>query len=433
MRRRLLPALPAGLTAGLTACLLAPLAASAAAAPAATPASPTAPAPRAAARPIGYTQWDTGDELRTGTLTGVRVSHGRLVLTAPTGTPATRAYDGRRYDVGRWTGPWTTSPFALTQLVASWSATTPGDSWIEVQARGRAASGATSSWDTLGRWTSGDAFTRRTSVGGQGDDLADVDVDTLQVPGGFTSWQLRVALMRVSGATTRSPAVDTLGAMTSRLPDTTPPTSRPGVARGTVLDVPRFSQMAHRGHYPQWGGGGEAWCSPTSTSMVLAYYGALPPASAYSFVPAGHTDPWVDYAARSTYDAAYQGTGNWPFNAAYAAPLAGHAFVTRLRSLREAERFIAAGIPLVASISFGSGELSGSPVSSSNGHHVVIAGFTDSGDVVVNDPASSTRAGVRRTYDRGQLERAWLTRSGGLVYVITDDAHPLPPGPATNW
>ena len=40
--------------------------------------------------------------------------------------------------------------------------------------------------------------------------------------------------------------------------------------------MPSYSQMVHSGHYPQWGGGGEAWCSPTSTSMVLAYYGALP-------------------------------------------------------------------------------------------------------------------------------------------------------------
>ena len=31
------------------------------------------------------------------------------------------------------------------------------------------------------------------------------------------------------------------------------------------------------GEYPQYGGGGEAWCSPTSTSMVLGYYEALPP------------------------------------------------------------------------------------------------------------------------------------------------------------
>ena len=64
----------------------------------------------------------------------------------------------------------------------------------------------------------------------------------------------------------------------------------------------------------------------------------------------------------------------------------------------------------------------------------MIVGFTPSGDVVVNDPAAKTAAGVRRTYDRAQFENAWLPTSGGLVYVIHDDAHPLPAPPAqANW
>jgi hypothetical protein len=253
------------------------------------------------------------------------------------------------------------------------------------------------------------------------------------VPGGVTSYQLRVTLVRAAGQAA-SPSFDTVGAMSSRLPDVDDvATSRPGVARGVVLDVPRYSQMVHRGDFPQYGSGGEAWCSPTSTSMVLGYYDALPRRRAYAWVGRGHVDPWVDHAARTTYDAAYRGTGNWPFNTAYAAGLAGHAFVTRLWSLREAELFIKAGIPLVASVAFGPGELTGAPISSTDGHLLVIAGFTRAGDVVVNDPAAPTRAGVRRTYDRGQFEDAWLPASGGTVYVITDDAHPLPGGEHSNW
>jgi hypothetical protein len=74
-------------------------------------------------------------------------------------------------------------------------------------------------------------------------------------------------------------------------------------------------------------------------------------------------------------------------------------------------------------------------VRASNGHLVVVRGFTKAGDVVVNDPAARTRAGVRRTYDRGQFEDAWLQRypsngrmrgSGGVGYVIRDARHPLP-------
>jgi hypothetical protein len=387
-------------------------------------------AARVAARQIAYTEWAGDAGFGAGTSAGVRVdAQGGLRLAAASAPAAQRTYEGTRYDVGRWSSPWASPGFGLTELVASWSATTPRDSWVVVRVRGRDADGRTSSWDVLGRWTSGDAFTRRTSVTGQGDDLADVSVDTWRStsPAGLVSWQLQVSLLRKAGAGSTSPRLAGVGAVASRLPDVSSvTTSTPGVARGLVLDVPRYSQMAHSGHYPAWGNGGQAWCSPTSTSMVLGYYDALPAPASYSWIPAGHVDPWVDAAARSTYDASYRGTGTWSFNAAYAAPLAGHAFVTRLRSLRAAERYIAAGIPLVASISFGPGELDGAPISSTNGHLVVIAGFTASGDVVVNDPAAARRSGVRRTYDRGQFENVWLPRSGGLVYVIHDAAHPLP-------
>ena len=91
-------------------------------------------------------------------------------------------------------------------------------------------------------------------------------------------------------------------------------------------------------------------------------------------------DPCVDHAARFTFDAAYDGTGNWPFNTAYAAHYGLDAFVTRLRSLQEAELFLAAGIPLVASIAAGPGELDGFLLPQGTaGHLVVIVGFTDDG------------------------------------------------------
>ena len=379
-----------------------------------------APASAAPARQIAYAQWDTATELRTGALRGVRVGNGGRVSLPPT----SRA--------GVWRSPWSTPGFSLTRLIASWEARTPGDSRVRIDVRGRSGS-STSSWDTLAVWAEGDRFVKRTTRGAQADDLGSVNVDTWVAPAGVTSYQLRVTLVRRTGQRL-SPWIDSVGAVASRLPDVSSVrTSEPGVARGVVLDVPGYSQMIHRGHYPEYGAGGEAWCSPTSTSMVLAYYGALPAATAYSSVPANHVDPWVDHAARMTYDYAYRGTGNWPFNTAYAATLVDRAFVTRLRSLREAELFIRAGIPLVASIAFGRGELSGAPLSSSNGHLLVISGFTEDGDVVVDDPAAPTNAGVRRTYDRGEFENVWLPTSGGTVYVIADVAHPLPPSPRGNW
>ncbi len=389
------------------------------------------PASAAPARKISYAAWDSGAQLKGGTLSGAQVRQGRVRVAEE--AAGTRTIGGTRYETGSWTSPWRSAGFGLTELIPSWDATTPGNSLVEISVRGR-TDGRRSSWDVVGRWAAGDRYFKRTSVPGQGDDLADVAVDTWRVDAasGLAQWQVRVTLLRRPGAT--GPALDSVGAVASRLPDTDGvATSAAGPGSGIRLAVPRYSQMIHQGHYPQWGSGGEAWCSPTSTSMVLGYYDALPRAAAYDWVPDGHPNPWVDFGARSTYDHSYDGTGNWPFNTAYAATRTGHAFVTRLRNLREAGRFIEAGIPLVASIAFGSGELDGAPISSSNGHLVVIAGFTDDGDVVVNDPAAPRNRGVRRVYDRGQFEDAWVPKSGGTVYVITDDEHPLPGGNHSNW
>jgi hypothetical protein len=176
---------------------------------------------------------------------------------------------------------------------------------------------------------------------------------------------------------------------------------------------------------------------------VLAYYHRLPATSEYSWVRSSYLDRVVDHAARMTYDAGYGGTGNWPFNTAYAAHYAGPAFVTRFRSLRGVEQMIRAGIPVVTSITFGAGQLTGAPIRASSGHLVVVVGFTPAGDVVVNDPAAMARSGVRRTYSRAQFENAWLKRypysggmrgSGGLAYIIRDAGHPLPArAGSTSW
>jgi len=211
-------------------------------------------------------------------------------------------------------------------------------------------------------------------------------------------------------------ALERVGAVASAVSTAPAATSLPGPGAGTVLPVPAYSQMTHQGHYPQWGGGGEAWCSPTSTAMVLAYHGIHPTPRG---ITSGHPDAVVDHTARMVYDHGYDGTGNWAFNTAYAATLVGgDAYVTRLRDLREAEDHIVAGVPLIVSIAFGRSQLTGAPISSSNGHLLVVVGFEADGDVVVNDPAGASNAEVRRVYDRAEFERLWLTASGGTAYVI---------------
>ena len=360
---------------------------------------------------VALTSWSSYTDFKAGSRTGLKLGRGQVSLLAP--KPRTVA--GKAYEAGTWTSPWTTPGFGATALIPTWEAATPGRSLVRVEVRGRAADGTTGTWDTIADWARTNRPVPRTTYSGQTDDLGRVSVDTWYATSAVTSWQVRVTLMRPSGSSL-GVTLERVGAVASVDATTPRPTSKPGSGVGTVLPVPTYSQMVHSGHYPQWGGGGEAWCSATSTAMVLGYYGISPTPTG---ITPGHVDAVVDHTAKMVYDHGYRGTGNWAFNTAYAATLvAGDSYVTRMRDLREAEDFIAAGVPVIASIAFGRNQLTGAPISASNGHLLVIVGFEADGDVVVNDPAGASNGEVRRVYDRAQLERIWIAASGGTAYVI---------------
>lgn len=376
------------------------------------------------------------DALTLAATANVPTTYTRLTQTSIRFTKSLgkRTFAGRSYEYATWTSPWTTPATSFTQLVPSWNASTPAGSWIQVLVQVRDTAGTTSTVKDLGRWTLPDAGLKRSSAGPQSDTIARVATDTLvATKKPLKTFRVFVKLMRTAGGS--APAVTALGAATSTPSATLPPTSTPLKTSAISLPVPGYSQMTHTGQAPQYGGGGEAWCSPTSLAMVLGYYGRLPAASTYTWVPTRYADRWVNHIARLTYDYAYEGTGNWPFNTAYAATRTGTAFVTRLANLRMAERFIRAGIPLVLSIKFAEGQLTNAPISSTAGHLVVLTGFTATGNPIVNDPAAPKNTTVRRTYNRTQFEHAWLRGSAGMTYVIHDQKHPLPARPTgvKNW
>ncbi|TVT57857.1 peptidase C39 family protein [Amycolatopsis rhizosphaerae] len=386
---------------------------------------------RPAAAPVNYHEW-SGSAFHAGAFSGVVAVPGGLGLGRPAGT---LAYEGKDYEYGQWTSPVYRHGFGATELIASWNARTPDKTWLQVEAQGETETGAETAWYVMGRWASGDTDIRRTSVDGQDDADAEVSVDTLVMKPGVTlrSYRLRVSLYREVGSAA-SPVLGTVGAMTSAIPDRfAVPASRPGKARGIELPVPAYAQNLHKGHFPEYGGGGENWCSPTSTEMVVEYWGRRPREEDMSWIPSGYVDRTVDYAARYTYDYSYEGTGNWPFNTAYAAGFGLHGHVTRLHSLNELEDYIAHGIPVITSQSFRADELDGAGYGTA-GHLMVVVGFTADGDVITNDPASNSDANVRTVYKRAQFETVWLRTkrytasgavadgSGGVAYIITPGA-----------
>ncbi|MFC0438505.1 C39 family peptidase [Kutzneria buriramensis] len=402
----------------------------------------TAPATAATSvAPVDFHQWSSDAQFHSGHSDGMIVRDG-LVIGRPAGTvqhtePALGTT--RTYDYSTWTSPPYSQRFGATQLIASWNAATPAGTWLQVEMRGTSSKGTQTGWYVMGRWASGDEDIQRTSVPDQTDATGTIDVDTFEAADGvqLMSYQLRVTLYRLHGVSV-SPHLRMVGAMTSAVPDRfTVPTSPSGGAWGIELPVPRYSQDIHKGQYPQYDGGGEAWCSPTSTQMVVEYWGKHPTAQQLSWVDPSYADPSVDFAARGTYDYDYQGAGNWPFNTAYAASYGLDAHITRLHSLQELEGYIKRGIPVITSQSFQASELDGAGYSTS-GHIMVVVGFTATGDVIVNDPASSDDPAVRNVYKRGQFENVWLRTErplpgggvgsgpGGVVYIVTPHGMPLP-------
>jgi hypothetical protein len=438
-RRRLLAA-AGGLAAG---ALMAPGTAAAGARtpggrptsrPVTYPLDDTGAVTTASGRFVDYREWSGARDFGRGRLDGLRAHRGGgLELTARAHRVTTYAdpFAGpdapeRAYRTGSWISPWITTTHAVSEAVASWNAVTPTGSWLQVELRGRAtASAPATTWYVLGRWSAGDDFAagdiHRTSLDGQGDDDATVYTDTFATRDGkaVAGYQLRVSLLAPTGSRA-APRLLRIGVMSSFLPDE--PTVDAGaypLHHQVLVDCPRFSQNIHEGEYPEYDGGGEAWCSPTSTSMVVYGWGRKVPAADLAWVLAPNGDPQVDHAARYAYDYTYEGAGNWPFNTAYAAGFGLSAHVTRLTSLNAVLPYVLAGIPLVASVRFTRAELPEAGYAT-NGHLLVIVGFTATGDVIVNDPASADDAAVRRVYPRTKFANVWLpsTKSGGIAYVI---------------
>ena len=389
--------------------------------------------------PIDFQTYD----LSGGTTSGLTYAKGALTLASKglTSAPYVDPFadingdgvDGSgTYQSGTWTSGVHATSFAFNELVSSWNAITPVGTWVQSEVQPQLNDGHWGKWYVLGRWSSSDSDFHRTSVGGQGDADGFVAIDTFFAKDHpAVAYRLRLTLYR-RAASSATPSVTRYSAVASNLTNeknTFPsPTSMDG--KTIDLNVPRYSQEIHHGEYPQFDGGGEAWCSPTSTAMVVAYWNRSPSGSELAGIP--YDDPWVDYTARNVFDYHYQGAGNWPFNTAYAASRGLVADVTQLHNLAEAEPFIKAGIPLVASIAFGSNKLTGADIKSTNGHLVVIAGFTGDGRVIVNDPASPDDASVEHIYDRAQFENAWIGGSGGIVYVDRPAGWPTPSLTANN-
>ncbi|MGW2570926.1 peptidase C39 family protein [Streptomyces sp. NPDC001537] len=395
---------------------------------------------------VDYRSWTSSRDWHAGTTQGTRAVAGArpgVVIAAPAGTTDyTDPHTGTTasWEYATWTSPVHRLRVPATEVIASWNAHTPAGTWLQVELHGTYSDGTETPWYVMGRWAAGDQDIKRTSVDDQKDGKSAIWTDTFAIDDATTglrlvSYRLRLTLHRKPG-TKLTPTVWRLGAMGSDIPDRfTVPASTPGLAKELI--VPRYSQEIHKGQYPEYDNGGEAWCSPTSSQMIIEYWGGRLTPEQLAWVDPSYADPQVDHAARFTYDYQYQGCGNWPFNAAYAATYKDlQGVVTRLRSLTDLETLIAAGIPAITSQSFLKEELTGAGYGTA-GHLMTVIGFTADGDVIANDPFSPSDEAVRRVYKRREWENIWLrtkrynasgkvvSGTGGVCYLYFP-ARPTP-------
>lgn len=307
--------------------------------------------------------------------------------------------------------------FPCDQIVVSWNATTPPGSYVTIHIRARSG-GFWSRRFTVAIWNRDNRPVQRMSVNGQKDDIAAMDTDVLRLKKPADAFRVSAKLSSADGHT-----YPTLRLLAVHALDSNAGRARLRARKsvwGTDLSVPERSQLT----VPQ----GIRFCSATSTAMVLDYWAQRLGRSELS-VP-------LQEAIDGIYDREWGGTGNWPFNTAYAAEFGGlRAYVTRFAGLRQIEEWIAKDIPVIVSVDYNI--LTHNKSGGTMGHLMVLRGFTSDGDCIINDPYAHLDKGecVRKVFKRRDFERSWLTREGslGTVYLIYPDRWGTPRNSRLNW
>lgn len=308
--------------------------------------------------------------------------------------------------IGTWTGSQIETDFPFTELIASFNPTTPPNTGIVLEIRVE-QDGVWSPWVFLQDWGRTLTPPERTTKW----DAGHVSIDTLVLDKPASKYQARITLSSFdTDAKFARPAVRRLSVCYSGvvadekkrekiLKDINGPTTQSSISDDWVRDLP----VPYRGQGDSKNPKAirKLICSPTSTSMVLQYYGI--------------DRPTLENAA-AIYDPQYDMFGNWGRAVARAGELGLDGYLDRFRDWDKVHRMIARGIPVIASIRYRKGEVKGLLLESTKGHLIVIRGFKPDGNVIVNDPGRKEQ-GNGVIYPAAELAKAWFNH-GGVGYVI---------------
>lgn len=297
---------------------------------------------------------------------------------------------------------------AWKELIASWNADMRAASYLKVEVRAIYAGHATK-YFTMGLWSGDPARHPRESVPKQKDADGNVDTDTLMLAQPAERFQIRLTL---GGDGKQRPKLRFIGISLLNTNDTPSPLKPNRAAWGKTIEVPERSQMVYEN--------GNVLCSPTTVSMLLAFWSQK--------LKRTELDRGVPEVAKAVFDPKWGGTGNWVFNTAYAGSFKGmRAYTARLSDVRELEDWIARGIPVGLSVCYN--RLRGKS-REPGGHLIVCVGFTETGDVIVNDPG--TKEKVRKIFPRANLIDAWAYKNNA-AYLIYPKGIKLPKDRFGHW
>jgi hypothetical protein len=299
------------------------------------------------------------------------------------------------------------------ELIVSWNAEATPGAFVKIEASAIAGGHATKFYK-FAEWSTDNKAFPRSSVRNQKDADGSVHTDTLVLAHLADAAQIRLTL---GGLDDARPALKFLGASFSNTKVATATLPPNHAAWGKVVPTPERSQHGYAG--------ASGWCSPAALSMILARWSEV--------LGRPEMDLAVPQVAAGVYDQSYDGTGNWAFNTAFAGSFNGmRSYVTRFDNLAEVEDWIAAGIPVILSARWD--WLRQGRFPDAAGHLIVCIGFTENGDVIVNDPAAHLDRGqtVRQIYKREDVLHAW-SHSHHTVYLVYPATTKIPENRYGHW
>lgn len=292
----------------------------------------------------------------------------------------------------RWTSKTVETQFAFTELLPSWNVTVPDNSGVRWDVRVRdAKTGQWSPWLYIGYWGRVTQDRRTTEFAG-----GEVEIDVLRLKSPADAFEVRSTGMSFDLPTPKLPTVRKVQAVYSR------PLTENAIATPTTKPAAVDLALPFRPQGIEDKCISGSICSPTSVSMVLEWIGINRP---------------TQENALAIWDDDYSLFGNWNRAVQYAATLGLESQLERFTTMDQVRARLAEGQPIIASINFEPGTFPSNVMNSTDGHLIVIRGFNEQGDLIVNDPASKDR-GNGIIYKADELANAWLVNTGGVGYII---------------